>query len=297
MSIIIKAALCLSIIFLTGLSAKSQDHQWWSTNVGWDGSSHWREYLIYAPRFLGANALPIPPMDWGQIEDEHVVGTSAHVHWMEGDRTINPKIYGRYIALAGKIAFEATYIPVEFFRTSHQWKTDRNVFHLFYHDRVASGDVIFRTRYQLLTESDRRVGVTARFGFRVPASNKVGAARFTDAPGYYLDVTGGKSFMVGKVIIRYSAMAGFLVWQNNTQVNLQNDAILFGMGIRLTQSDWSLESVFRGYLGYLDNGDRPLALSFRMNRTGQKLEGYLGYQMGLGDLLYHQVQVGVGFRM
>ena len=285
---------CISIVcfLLLSLSAKSQDHQWWSENVGWDGSRHWREYLIFAPRHLGPNALPIPAMNWGYIEENHALGMSAHMHSMRGDQTFNPKVFGRYVPLPGKISFAVSWVPLEYFRTSHEWKTDRNVFHIFYNDRVATADVLFRTRIQVFAETPKRVGVVARFGFRLPSSSKVGAARFTDAPGYYVDVAAGKSWG-SHWRWRTSGMLGLYVWQTNTSQYVQNDAILYGLGVRAEKGRWSMDMVGRGYWGYLNNGDRVAALSCRTTHRWGQYNVFVAYEKGLNDLRYQQGQVGL----
>jgi hypothetical protein len=283
----------LVLLFYT-LSTHAQDHAWWADNVGWDGDSHWREYLTYAPRFLGPNALPIPPMAWGRPAEDHAITLTGHHQRAAGDRTWNPGITARYAAVPGRITFEAYWIPVEYYRTSHEWKTERNVFHIFYEDQTAHGDFHLRTHVRLWEETERRPGISLRVGYRLASSNKVGAARFTDAPGYHFALSAGKDlFPNSRIQWRAAFLAGIYVWQTNQPTHVQNDGILAGLGLRAGKDGWTAELDGRGYFGYLNNGDRPVAVSLRVERMWGEWSGFLRVQDGFGDLLYTQFSCGV----
>jgi hypothetical protein len=276
----------------------AQDHAWWAENVGWDGDSHWREYLVYAPRFLGPNALPIPPIAWGRPAEDHAITLSGHHHRAVGDRTWNPGITARYAAVPGRITFEACWVPIEYYRTSHEWKTERNVFHIFYEDRTAHGDFHLRTNVRLWEETPRRPGISLRVGYRLASSNKVGAARFTDAPGYHFALSAGKDlFPSSRIHWRGAVMAGLYVWQTNQPVHVQNDGILAGLGLRAGTDRWTAELVGRGYFGYLNTGDRPVAVSLQLERHWGGWSGFVRLQEGFGDLVYAQFSGGVTRRL
>ena len=61
-------------------------------------------------------------------------------------------------------------------------------------------------------------------------------------------------------------MAGFYSWQTNDELNLQNDAMLYGLGFDLVKNNWTLASSWSGYHGYKDNGDRPMQLNFDLRK-------------------------------
>lgn len=93
-------------------------------------------------------------------------------------------------------------------------------------------------------------------------------------------------------------MGGIFVWQINQNAQNQNDAPLFGLGLNLEGKKWALSPVFRGYTGYLNNGDRPLAL--RLNGQidlSYKWQLFGGVQKGFGDLLYNSVELGSKIRI
>lgn len=275
----------------------AQDHVWWSQNVGWDGVTHWREYLVFSPRYLGPNALPVPEQSLGRVFRHSEVHLAGNVHWSPGDRTINPAGYLRYAAWPGRISFDLYWVPVEFFRTSHHWKTERNVFHTFYDTRQAGGDVILQTQFQVFSELPKRPGLALRVGYRFPSSNTVGAARFTDSPGFHIDFSAGKDWTIGQDTLRPVAMLGLLVWQTNQDDQVQNDALLYGAGLEYRVGKWMLRGICRGYAGYLDNGDRPVQIEFLVRKDwswGALWSRYIG---GFGDWPYQRWEFGVGRRL
>ena len=95
----------------------------------------------------------------------------------------------------------------------------------------------------------------------------------------------------------FRSMGGIFVWQINQNRQNQNDAPLFGLGLNLEGKNWALSPAFRGYSGYLNNGDRPMALSLsgRVDVSARwQLFGIV--QTGFGDLLYDSVELGSKFR-
>ncbi|MBK6949502.1 MAG: hypothetical protein IPH16_16765 [Haliscomenobacter sp.] len=69
---------------------RAQGHDWWANNVGWDGKSHWSTYIISQPRYLGPNALPIPSLLNGLLEEQGFLALDAFSHSANGDQTFNP---------------------------------------------------------------------------------------------------------------------------------------------------------------------------------------------------------------
>ena len=281
--------LCWIIGLLATGYLPAQDHPWWAQNVQWDGVSHWMSYIRFAPKYLGPNALPIPDLAGGVAPVRHSFAFDTQVHTQSGDRTLNPLLKATYAAVPGKIGFDIQFLPIEFFNTSHQLKTTRHVFHTFYHTRHATGDTYFQTYLQLLNRPRHLADVLLRIGYRFPPSNQVGAARFTDTPGYYFDLSSGIPL---SPTARVHAMSGFYVWQTNDPQHAQNDAFLWGAGMTFSPGRWNLDLHIRSYLGYLKNGDDPivgrLSASFQTNRTRWQ---WL-IQQGLHDYSYTSLSLG-----
>jgi len=282
--------ICIVILFTAFFSrAFSQDHQWWADNVQWDGKSHWSTYIISMPRYLGPNALPIPEQCWGKVPVRSSLGWELQGHFMEGDRTANAVLRGVYSVTPGKIALEAIWIPAEYAVVSHERKTERKVFHRFYDRRWATGDVYVQTTLQLFKGGEKE-GFMLRIGQRMPASNMQGAARFTDAPGFYSDLS--KSMELGGDWC-LAGMAGVYIWQTNRDDQFQNDALLFGAGLSRSFGPVQMDLSFRGYLGYMGRGDDPLAATARILFSGERWNGLITLQQGFLDLRYTTLSFGV----
>lgn len=281
------------LISLAPQIAKTQDHNWWAKNVGWDGTTHWSRYLISSARYLGPNALPIPQMYGEKIPEETSFGLSLNTHVTSGDVTYNTALYAQHSIKPKVLSFELYWVPVEFFTESHAIKTERKIFYQFYDNRFASGDVFLNTFFQVLNKEKHGIDVAVRLGYRFPSSTLQGAARFTDAMGYYLDGSFGKTLIKGRSQLSVLGMFGIHVWQTNVENQYQDDSILYGLGLRWTSQHLTLDSSYRGYYGYLNNGDRPEALSFkgRYRFTNWTLFG--GVQQGFRDLLYRSAELGL----
>lgn len=285
------------VFFLLPNFSFSQGHDWWANNVDWDGSSHWSTYIISSPRFLGPNALPIPIQNNGVLLKNSQLELAANAHFADGDQTYNPKLSLDYVLVPEKVAFQLSWVPIEYFQTSHEWKTERRTFHTFYEDQTATGDVYLHTNVQLLQDDLHFANARLRIGYRFASSSKQGAARFTDAPGYYFDLGTSKDFKTNKIHWRPSLMLGFFVWQTNLDDQFQNDAFLYGLGLEMMTHKLALNISYRGYLGYLDNGDKPTVLDFRITRTLAELKLFLGAGIGFADNLYDRLELGIAYQL
>lgn len=273
----------------------AQDHNWWANNVGWDGKTHWSRYISSAPRYLGPNALPIPQMYAGLIPAGTNFGLSLNTHVTVGDVTHNTALYVQHNIMPKVLSFELYWVPAEFFTESHAIKTERKIFYQFYNNRFASGDLFLNTYFQVLREEKNNIDVAVRLGYRFPSSTLQGAARFTDAMGYYLDGSFGKALIKGRSQLSVMGMFGIHVWQTNVDNQYQDDSILYGVGLRWTNPHWTLETAYRGYYGYIDNGDRPEALSLKGRYRFANWTVFGGCQQGFRDLLYRSAELGLMF--
>lgn len=284
----------LLLLFFAG-RLNAQDHNWWADNVGWDGQTHWSRYIFSSTRFLGPNALPIPQQNDGLIAAENRLQGLLNLHSTEGDRTVNPRLFFDYVLVPERISFQLNMVPVEYFRMSHALKTERRVFHHFYEARRAVGDVLMHTNIQVLEASRHPLDARLRIGFRFASSSMHGAARFTDAPGYFFDMGLGRSFVRSRLEIRPSLMLGFYVWQTNRSDQFQDDAFLYGLACDLDWRAYHLHSSFRGYSGYFNDGDRPATLDVQLSRRLGQLQLTVGTGLGLWDNLYRRTELGMAY--
>jgi hypothetical protein len=113
-------------------------------------------------------------------------------------------------------------------------------------------------------------------------------ARYTDAPGYFFDISFGKN-LVSKEneSLRLAISQGFYVWQLLGRGQKQNDAYLYGIELAYEKNKWALNCGLSGYTGYLNNGDKPLVSRSQMAYSlSSKLLFNFRLQQGLNDFNY-----------
>lgn len=283
-----------SLIILMSLvctSSHAQTLQEWAQTVHWDGVSHWSKYIITLPAHMGPNALPVPFIGNGSVDSTVSVSASAQFHFRNGDHTQNLAIYGNYCLVKDLVSFDIAYVPVEFFNMSDALKKERHVYYTHYYKKAAKGDVYLNGTVRLMKKWDKNIQLALRFGFRLPSSNMLEAARFTDNMGYYSDISFGKPLSTHLKLI---GMAGIFVWQLTGDGHRQDDAFLFGTGLEWNKNGWRVQGYGAGYLGYLHNsGDKPIVLRAGIEKRYNRAGWLLRFQHGVNDFKYTTVEAGV----
>jgi len=293
----VKRSLLLVLFILTMLPAKAQEdeHAWWNKKHNWDGVSSWSQYFTYSPAYFGPNALPVPEIRSGLIKKRINLETRSDMHLSTGDNTFNFFLKLDVPFLDGKVAIEAFGVPFEVYKMDTITRDERAV-----RDRdaegTAVGDLYISTKIQLLSDHrswpDLMLGIT----LRTASGNSLGDARYTDAPGYYFDLSAGKSFKPGEsLFLRPFIMFGFYVWQTNDDIHFQNDAFLYGLGVSLYQDKYEFNVKYGGYKGYLGNGDAPMVLRANAFYKWPKTHLKLSFQQGLQDFEYSTISLGAVF--
>jgi hypothetical protein len=120
-------------------------------------------------------------------------------------------------------------------------------------------------------------------------------ARYTDAPGYYLDVSIGDSYGPDRGFfrhVRWYGEIGFYAWQTNVDNYPQNDAFLYGAGIDFDFKDFFIDQTLCGYSGYMNNGDQPLVYRVDLGIKMGSSALVFGYEKGLRDFPFESIRVG-----
>lgn len=274
-----------------GLSAQ-QDFGWWNEKHNWDGVTNWRDYIITSPGLMGPNALPVPPVKDGRLPMGWFAEVAVAHHFREGDPTLN--LWGDvYLPLGEKAGLRAWMVPLERYRMDTLIRDARRA-RDFDGRGWATGDLNIGTYVQLLENSTQGLDLLLTINLRTASGNELGAARFTDAPGYFFDLSAGKSFNWGKdATLRPHATLGFYVWQTNEEEYRQNDAILYALGIQWERSDWRLELSLSGYSGYIGLNDRPAVVELNWMGSGEKQSGWsIGIRRGINDFPYTSFRLG-----
>ncbi len=270
----------------------AQDDQWWIRNVNWDGISHWSKYINYVPGNLGPNALPVPKMSNGSSDSLNSFSVSVMYHSMKGDKTTNLALYGNYVIVKDRISVDAFWVPFEYFQVSHALKEQRKIFYYVYNQKTATGDMHVNFNFSLLNKIRDKVQLNVRTGYRYATSTQQAAARMTDAAGYYFDISAARPFQK-KSKLKMVLMAGFLAWQ--LPRNAQDDAFLFGAGVEYNKKKFQLQTHVTGYLGYLNNGDKPIVYRLRAGNNKKGMNWFAQFQKGLHDFKYTSGELGGKF--
>ena len=279
-------------------AAPAQDYGWWNETHDWDGVSPWRSYLTLAPAYLGPNALPVPGVRNGRIREGAQMTVAGDLHFGEGDNTQNLYLEGYLPLFSDRVGLELTYVPLEHYRMTAATRDERAA-RDFDGEGWASGDVYVSTHVQLLRDHARYPDLLLTINLKTASGNKLSAARYTDTPGYYFDLSAGKTYPTGERLrsVRPHLMLGFYVWQTFADNHYQNDAFLYGLGTDLTFPRWTVTPALGGYVGYLGEGDRPLVarLTVRSDRE-RRVDYFARLQYGVLDFPYTSARLGLTWR-
>ncbi len=263
--------------------------------MNWDGISHWSEFLIFSPKFMGPNAMPVPEVSKGRVNNEAYLRIGGQFQTRSGDRTGNITLRGGYNFLKDRIALDVFMVPIEVYSLSTRRKLERNVYFENWSKKTAVGDLYINTNFQVLNEEKHRVDLMVRIGLKTASSGLDNAARFIDSPGYYFDGSLGKVFEGSSLTIRPYGMMGFFAWQTNDESLRQNDAVLYGIGLDMNHKNWHISPTLRGYSGYHDIGDKPLIFKTTFAREIGSSRLQLDYQYGIRDYLYQSIELSLQY--
>lgn len=246
--------ICLTGMLFWGMTLLGQSGDWWAQNVGWDGVRPYQYYLNLTPAGMGPNALPVPSMHKMNTDSSSWFSVGAWGHFHEEEETVSARL-GMQWSPAPWCRLVVQVIPLEGYRTSHALKTERKIFFEAYHDRFAGGDFHIETLFRLPPRWLGGWESSLRVGIRAPSGTHLGAARYTDTPGYWFDLAFTRR-LTGRHVLE--VQGGFLVYQTYDDQLRQNDCLLWGLGHRWTGKRFEFFHSLRGYSGYLGNGDSPI---------------------------------------
>jgi hypothetical protein len=284
--------LFLSITFFRGMTQHaSTDYSWWNKLHGWEeGDPGWRNWMKITPGYMGPNALPVPHMQKGVLlkMTELEIAFSNHFHSEDPTRDLPGYIYIPFAE--NKIALEFYGVAIERFAFSERIRNERMA-----RDEdgrgTAVGDLNFSTLVQLVR--DRKFPNTVfRMATKTTSGNNLEAARYIDSPAYFFDLSFSKD--IGNEaggLVRPFAMAGFYTWQTNDELNLQNDALLYGAGTDIIKGSWLFSASLSGYSGYKNERDKPVQLNFDLKKGFSENEVRIQYLHGLRHWEYKTVRV------
>jgi hypothetical protein len=284
------------ILLLAGnfRQACAQDqYAWWNNKHNWDGYTHWSNYIIYSPGYMGPNALPVPRLVDGLVSGRMTLEPEATIHLQPGEITAGGGLRFFYPIAKGVAGLEFSQVMAEYYKTDTILRDER--FARSEHvEGIATGDINLAT-YLTLIKDRHWPDMALRINLRTASGSKLSDARYTNSPGYFFDLSAGKKVTRDseqvKPVVRIYGTLGFYAWQTNLENNKQNDALLTGLGTRLNfgRHDFSAEGA--GYFGYLKMRDDPVVIRFIYELTGENSGLRLQYQKGVYSIYHHSVSL------
>ncbi|MDD4756029.1 MAG: hypothetical protein PHG29_08100 [Prolixibacteraceae bacterium] len=275
----------------------NEDYTWWNETHGWKpGDPGWRNWLKISPGFMGPNALPVPSVKKGIIEEASNIEITASSHFHRGDPTQD--FSGRiFIPFAdNKIAVEMYGVIIEHYSFTTEIRDER-----FARDRdgkgTAMGDFYFSTLIQIF-KNRKFPNTLLRLATKTASGNNLKAARYTDSPGYFFDLSFSKNYTTqNNFKLKPFGLAGFYSWQTNDELRLQNDALMYAAGCDIAKRNWQASGSLSGYSGYKNERDRPMQLNFELAKDFINKSVKLYYIHGLRSWDYKTLRISFIFRL
>ncbi len=290
MKVLLTGFLLIMPLFFYGQDPDA-DYGWWNELHDWKpGDPGWRNWMKISPGYLGPNALPVPPIKKGLITGPPEISITASGHFLPGDPTQDISLRAFIPFADNKIAVEIYGVVLEHFAYSEEIRNER-----ISRDEdgkgMAMGDLCFCTDIQI-SKNRKFPNTLFRFGTKTASGNQLAAARYSDSPGYFFDLSFSKA-IGNKMQGRFRPFwgAGFYSWQTNDELRLQNDAFMYNIGADYSKLRWLFSAGLSGYSGYKNERDRPMQLNFEVRRDFDKRALRIQYINGLREWQHNTMRI------
>ena len=243
-----------------------------------------------APAFFGPNALPIPDMSDGRVDEQLKLELAGDGYFgFNGDKTAD--LFARVsVPLFTRWANITLWMPV------YEWYSQADG------TGSGAGDVYIATNIQVLHNDWFKTGkaryipqMTVRVGVKTASGEQFQRKRHFDSPGYFFDLAIGQTIPIRSINLRFAGSVGFLCWQ--TTEARQNDAVMYGLQAQLNHEYFSLQAEWGGYVGWERYGDAPMSIKVRAAGHIKGFEPFAQSQYGIKDYPFHQIRVGLAYRL
>lgn len=270
------------------------DYTWWNNIHQWDGITPWVNYIKLTPGGMGPNALPVPEMQNGKLDTALNFTLAPEVYLAKNDFTAD--VYTELkIPIENRVVLRIWWVPFEYFNTDTIVRDFRAARTKDAYG-TATGDVYIGTQIKLVENHKFLPDAVLGINLKTASGSRVYDARTTDTPGYFFDLTLGKTWRINaQTNIRPYANLGFLVYQTYRDDYYQNDALLWGFGTDFTYKQLTLKAQFAGYKGYFDDLDKPVVFRAEANLRANNLRYFFRYQIGNESYNYTNLRAGITF--
>ncbi len=261
---------------------------------------------LVSPYYFGPNAFAIPDMLDGTT-DRHLRVELAVDHFVgfEQDRTTDIAAKVTLPLFTERVNLTLWMPVMEWWENSLSRQHTCRLQDTVQMRGHGAGDVYVSTDMWLLQSSRHWLDLSLRAAMKTASGGGFSEARYYDCPGYFFDATVAKPIVFTDSFfeeLRIAASGGFLCWQTNN--GRQNDAVMYGVMLKLRMKYLTLSETFGGYVGWekgaskhpeLYAGDSPMSLKTQLTAHYKHWEVQAMYQYGLQDWPFHQVRVGVAY--
>ncbi|MFB1022134.1 MAG: hypothetical protein QMC40_05165, partial [Vicingaceae bacterium] len=271
-----------------------EEFNWWGEKHNWDGFRHWTAYTKLTSKFMGPNALPVPDSKKGILPNQTTLKLAGEGHFSDGDNTQNLFSSFYLPMFSERIGLQLEMVPIEFYKMDDKTRDER-ISREFVSEGRTIGDLYIATFIQLTKDHKKLPDMVLGINFKTASGANLDAARFTNTPGYFFDLSASKEITFNSKrisSIRPHALAGFYVYQTYLENNYQNDAFMYGLGIDVNSKKVTYEVSLNGYVGYLNEGDRPMVARLGIGSNNAEIANYgIRLQQGIFHQQYTTIRV------
>jgi len=281
-----------------GVAQDGENFDWWNNIHNWNGIDSWSTYITMQPGAMGPNALPVPDLQNGRLDTTLSLLVAPETHLAKNDFTAD--LYTRInIPIKKAVALQVWWVPFEYYKTDTVVR-DFRAARTKSAEGTAVGDVYIGMLIPIISDKDKWPDILLGINLKTASGNKLEDARYTDSPGYFFDLSGGKDIALKRMLgwkIRPFASAGFYVYQTNRTDYFQNDAIMLGGGLDFKNAHWRFSAQYAQYAGYFREYDLPKVLRVELERSFKKSALILRIQQGNDSYQFTSIRAGIKFSM
>ena len=254
--------------------------------------------IHHTTNYFGPNANPVPEFTDALIPQNTNVTLIGDYYFGHGDNTFSNNIKVEIPLIPEKVSVKVLKTLIEYYSVTDEIVSRRS---MQKNNGFATGDFYIQTRIRILSEKKNSPSLVLNSTLKTASGSDFKNRRFFNTAGYYFDVELGKSFVFDDSFIdeiRLVSDLGFFSWDVQTpNINVQDDAVMYGLKFILKHKNISLENTFSGYEGWIkrveDYGNKPMVFSSRLNFEVRKTLWFLQFQHGIKYFPFEQIRVGV----
>ncbi len=254
--------------------------------------------IHHTTNYFGPNANPVPEFTDALIPQNTNVTLIGDYYFGHGDNTFSNNVKVEIPLIPEKVSVKVWKTLIEYYSVSDEIVSRRS---MQKNNGFATGDFYIQTRIRILSEKKNSPSLVLNSTLKTASGSDFKNRRFFNTAGYYFDIELGKSFVFNDSFIdeiRLVSDLGFFSWDVQTpNINVQDDAVMYGLKFILKHKNISLENTFSGYEGWIkrvdDYGNKPMVFSSRLNFEVRKTLWFLQFQHGIKYFPFEQIRVGV----